>query len=55
MAGGAIADKAEIRLEPVILQSLIGVPADPSTRLYNLLLDGDHAYFANDFLVHNRG
>ena len=53
MAGGG--DAAEIRMDPVPLQSLIGVPANPSTQLYNLLLDGDHAYFANDFLVHNRG
>ena len=30
------------------------MPADPATPLYNLVLDGDHAYFANDLLVHNK-
>ena len=54
MAGGGVLDAAEIRLEPVALQSLLGVPADPTTQLYNLILDGDHAYFANDLLVHNK-
>ncbi|MFA6903621.1 MAG: Hint domain-containing protein [Gallionellaceae bacterium] len=28
--------------------------ADPQTPLYNLLLDGDHTYFANGYLVHNK-
>ena len=27
---------------------------DPFTTVYNLLLDGNHTYFANDYLVHNR-
>ena len=29
------------------------VPED--TPIYNFTLDGDHEYFANDFLVHNKG
>ena len=28
------------------------VPED--TPIYNFALDGDHEYFANDFLVHNK-
>lgn len=28
--------------------------AAPWTTVYNLLLDGDHTYFANDLLVHNK-
>lgn len=27
---------------------------DPATPLYDLRLDGDHTYFANDLLVHNK-
>jgi hypothetical protein len=42
------------RLETVPLGSLIGMPAAPSTPLYNLRLDGDHAYFADELLVHNK-
>ena len=53
--GGCGVREAEIRLEPVALQGLIGVPADPATRHYDLMLDGGRAYFANDLLVHNRG
>jgi hypothetical protein len=39
---------------PVLLSSLEGRPADPATPLYNLHLDGDHTYFADDLLVHNK-
>lgn len=28
--------------------------ADPLTLVYNLILDGDHTYFADGFLVHNK-
>jgi hypothetical protein len=44
----------EVRLDAVPLRTLVGRPADPKTQLYNLRLDGDHAYFANDLLVHNK-
>jgi len=30
------------------------VHADPDTVLYNLLLDGDHSYVANGYVVHNK-
>jgi hypothetical protein len=47
-------EPVEIRTRSVALRSLEPATADPSTQLYNLLLDGDHTYFANDFLVHNK-
>jgi hypothetical protein len=52
-AGGGGAVVAP-RLKAVPLGSLIGMPADPNTPLYNLRLDGDHAYFADELLVHNK-
>jgi hypothetical protein len=48
------AEAVEVRLNAIPLRSLVGQPADPATQLYNLRLDGDHAYFANDLLVHNK-
>ncbi len=54
-AGGSLnAQTVDMRLDPVPLHSLVGQSADPSTPLYNLRLDGDHTYFANDWLVHNK-
>lgn len=52
--GGAGEEPAEIALEAVSLSRLVRHDAEPATQLYNLLLDGDHAYFADDFLVHNK-
>ena len=52
-AGGGEAVVAP-RLAAVPLGSLIGMTGDPATPLYNLRLDGDHAYFAADLLVHNK-
>lgn len=55
--GGGRASSAEavdVRIEAVALHSLVGQPADPATQLYNLRLDGEHTYFANDLLVHNK-
>jgi hypothetical protein len=31
------------------------IDADDSTQLYNFVLDGDHTYHANGYLVHNKG
>jgi len=42
-------------LQYVALRALTAVPADPETVVYNLILDGDHSYFADRFLVHNKG
>ena len=55
--GGGKASSAEaldVRVETVALGSLVGRSADPATQLYNLRLDGDHTYFANELLVHNK-
>ena len=47
-------DVIDVRIETIALQGLVSQPADPATQLYNLRLDGDHTYFANDLLVHNK-
>ncbi len=47
-------ESVDVRIEPVALRNLVGRPADPATQLYNLRLDGDHTYFANELLVHNK-
>jgi hypothetical protein len=47
-------DYFEVQLDSTRLSSLVGRPGDPATHLYNLMLDGDHAYFANELLVHNK-
>lgn len=47
-------DWVEPVFEPIPLTSLEARRAHPQTQLYNLLLDGDHTYFANGFLVHNK-
>ena len=36
------------------LKSITPHDADPSMRVYNLKLDGNHTYFANNYLVHNK-
>ena len=48
------AEALDVRIESVALRSLVDRPADPATQLYNLRLDGDHTYFANELLVHNK-
>lgn len=37
------------------LETIEDSTADPHTPLFNLLLDGNHTYFADDYLVHNKG
>ncbi len=37
------------------LARIRAVRAEPETIVYNLLLDGDHSYFADGYLVHNKG
>lgn len=44
----------DIQTESEALLSLEGVFAPTSTALFNLRLDGNHTYFANDLLVHNK-
>ena len=53
-AGHPGAGECEPVLESVPLAQLEARRAAPETQLYNLLLDGDHAYFANGWLVHNK-
>lgn len=48
------ADTAEVELATEPLASIVPHVADPATQLYNLLLDQDHTYFANGYLVHNK-
>lgn len=39
----------------VALGRIDGFAAPASTRLYNLLLEGEHSYYADGYLVHNKG
>lgn len=57
LASGNLAHafKAEPGLKPVVLRSVIGVFGHPAMKLYNLILEEGHEYFANGFLVHNKG
>lgn len=51
---GGMLEPAGIQTRRVAVSSIIPTTAAPSTQLYNLLLDGNHTYFANDLLVHNK-
>lgn len=51
---GNLARECEIELWLEPLRELTAVEADPETVVYNLLLDGDHSYVANGFVVHNK-
>jgi hypothetical protein len=54
--GGAVAvSYAPASLQTFTIRSILGVTGDPQRRVYNLLLDGNHSYFADGFLVHNKG
>jgi hypothetical protein len=53
-AGFGGAEPIEVNVEPVLLERITPVIAPPETRLYNLRLDGNQTYFANDLLVHNK-
>jgi hypothetical protein len=52
--GGWTSEPVETRIEPVPLERIESTRDDPATQLYNLRLDGNHTYFANDMLVHNK-
>ena len=49
----AIVPKVQQRTIPLIKLEATSAPAE--TELFNLLLDGDHTYVANGFVVHNKG
>lgn len=53
MARG-LAERAEVDIAMKRLDHLTCVEGDPGLRLYNLLLESDHTYFANGYLVHNK-
>lgn len=43
-----------VRVRDVAIEAIESVRADPDMVVYNLLLDGDHTYFADGYLVHNK-
>lgn len=46
---------APARIRGIAIETIRSVRADPDTVVYNLLLDGNHTYFADGYLVHNKG
>ena len=55
LAGGGSTLEAVIpELVAVAIEQIRETRADPATPLYNLRLDGDHTYIANDVVVHNK-
>ena len=42
----------ETKLSP--LEAIVAHDGNPSMIVYNLRLDGNHTYFANSYLVHNK-
>lgn len=52
---GNLAVERELATSLMPLERIDSVAADPALRVYNLLLDGDHTYIANGFVVHNKG
>lgn len=38
----------------VKIRSIVGYSDNPEMRVYNLILEGNNTYFADDFLVHNK-
>ncbi len=51
---GGASEPIDIRIEPTVLERIEAGWEAPATQLYNLRLDGNHTYFANDLLVHNK-
>lgn len=52
MAASAVDVLVETSFAP--LESAVPHDGDPFTTVYNLRLDGNHTYFANGYLVHNK-
>ncbi|MEE8393449.1 MAG: Hint domain-containing homing endonuclease, partial [Rhodospirillales bacterium] len=50
---GVVAAGLADDMELVTMDSVTGVKGDPEMTVYNLLLDGNHTYFADGYLVHN--
>ncbi|MCH9671731.1 MAG: hypothetical protein K0U93_09820, partial [Gammaproteobacteria bacterium] len=51
-SGLNLAPTAALQWQTLVV--LEATDAAPSTAVFNLLLDGDHSYFADGFLVHNK-
>jgi hypothetical protein len=51
---GISVEPVEVRQGEIVLEAVTGGSADPATQLYNMRVDGDHTYFADDWLVHNK-
>jgi len=60
-SGPQVAGSNALAIAPVLhvgwerLTRIEAIDADPSTAVFNLLLDGNHSYFADGYLVHNKG
>ena len=52
---GALALAPAVSFRHLVLHRLTRAEGTPEDRLYNLILDGDHSYVANGFVVHNKG
>ena len=53
-SGGSTLEAVIPELVAVAIEQIRETRADPATPLYNLRLDGDHTYIANDVVVHNK-
>jgi hypothetical protein len=51
---GRVDEQVDVKVESVLLERVEHVSADSAMPLYNLRLNGNHTYFANDLLVHNK-
>lgn len=49
-----VLDRAEVEIVRTPLQAMTRFEDHPGLTLYNLVLETDHTYFANGFLVHNK-
>ena len=52
---GALALAPAVSFGHLVLHRVIRAEGDPADNVYNLILDGDHSYVANGFVVHNKG
>jgi len=52
---GALALAPAVSFGHLVLHRLTRAEGDSANSVYNLILDGDHSYVANGFVVHNKG
>ncbi len=52
---GAPALTPAVSFGSLVLHEITRVEGNPADYVYNLILDGDHSYVANNFIVHNKG